>query len=151
MPSIIFNNTFKHWTDDPEENLRYLKTIERECNDILMDKGYLFLSQVFDMMEHDSPYNEFTYGWWIDDSSFELPWDVEDYVSFGLYSHSNARNREFINGLSPIAWLDFNTTGDIAQYLLDRAIKRSGIELTQDYFDYPELYMREIEWSDYIY
>lgn len=147
----MFIGTFDHrcrnWTKDPETNMRYLKNLQNEFNDILHEYGYVFLEDVLDRLGIEYPYNE-TYGWWLETT--ELPWECENYISFGIYDVSNKNNRRFVNGLSPNATLNFNVTGDIARYLLDRIVVRNGFEAIDDYFDNPSLFLEEIEWEDYI-
>lgn len=148
MPAIMFDSRNVGWRDDPEANLRYLKRIQADCNYILKEKGYLFLQDIFDRLNMRNPYETETYGWWIEDA--ELPWNVENYISFGLYDNSIPENRKFINGFTPNAKLVFNVTGDLAKYLLDKAMRVGGLEVVQDVYDYPWRFIGGLEWEDYI-
>lgn len=147
MLMASFDRNHPKWTPNPEVNMRYLKTVERQCNDILREDGFIFFSDVADLLEIPDPYEQ-AYGWLIEDAK-KLPWDIENFVSFGIYNLHCPQNRSFVNGLSPNVILNFNPTGDLGEMFLDRAIRR-GFECCQDYFNYPQLFLQEINWKDYI-
>lgn len=134
---ITFDDLCPEWTTDPEENLSFLKFAERKFNEILFKQGYLYLKDLLNEMSIAAPFPE-GLGWWIE--TVDLPWDVENFISFGLYNIDIPQNRRFINGLSPIAVLDFNVMGDLTQYFLDHAIMIGGPEFAQNFFDFPWLH-----------
>ena len=134
---ITFDDMCPEWTSNPEENLNILKLAEKEFNIQLIDQGYLYLKDLLNQMGIVTPFPE-GLGWWIE--NVDLPWNTENFISFGLYNIDILQNRKFVNGLSPIAILDFNVTGDLTQYMLDKAIMIGGPELAQDFFDFPWLH-----------
>ena len=105
----IFDNGSMGWTKDPEYNLMFLKLQQNHANDRLRAQGYLFLNDVYDML--DIPRTDIGYkvGW--------LMGLGDDYVDFGMYElYRHGSNTRFINGLEPVILLDFNIDG----YILDQ-------------------------------
>ena len=45
-----FNNTCIGWSNDQEVNLIFLKAQERYANEIVINRGHLFLNEVYDML-----------------------------------------------------------------------------------------------------
>ena len=95
------------WTDDAEQNLMYLACQENYSNDRLKHRGYLFPNDVYDMLGIARTSAGQKAGW-------VYTKDEQDHVSFNVHS---AVNRDFINGHSKIAFLDFNVRDDILSYL----------------------------------
>lgn len=92
------------WTDrmfDEEYCLMFLKYLERYANDILRERGHLFLNEVYDMLGLAKTVTGQVVGW---------TYDENERISFNIYSKDNA---DFINGCRQEAILDFNVNGNI--------------------------------------
>lgn len=47
---VIFDKRSHMWNRDGNYNLMFLRSQERYCNDILRNRGHIFLNEVFDML-----------------------------------------------------------------------------------------------------
>lgn len=50
LKSINFDKTSSAWTRDREFNDMFLLRIERFINDIIYDRGYIYLNQIYEML-----------------------------------------------------------------------------------------------------
>lgn len=86
----------KNWSNDPDINRLYLKTVENYLNDRLKSRGFLFLNEVHNELGLSWTKAGQTVGWlWSSD-------DPKKGVSFG----------DYLEGEGAIL-LDFNVEGDI--------------------------------------
>ena len=134
---ILFDSMCPGWSTNPEETLEYLKSIESVLNAKFYDDGYLYLKNALNIMGMTCPFDE-GIGWWYEVGN--PPWDVENYISLGIYDEKRKLNRLFVNGLETRCFLTFNCMGNLTDYMLDQAIYIGGPELAQDFFDYPWLH-----------
>lgn len=105
-----FDDSCYGWTKDPEYNLTYLKCQERNANEHLRAKGFIFLNDVYAMLGMSKTKAGQVVGWIYDEES-----PIGDNrVDFGLNSE---RNADFINGYSNKVLLDFNVDGNILDYI----------------------------------
>lgn len=101
----VFDDSNVEWTKDPTYNLHYLKTQQNVANQILKDRGYLFLNEVYSMLGFDPvPFGQLV-GW--------IKGLGDDFVDFGIYDERNREARDFVNGREKCIWLDFNVDGVI--------------------------------------
>ena len=131
---VIFDELCPGWSVNPERTLEYLRSIESVLNAKFNDDGYLYLKDALDIMGIACPFND-GIGWWYEIGN--PPWDIDNYISLGLYNEQIVENRRFINGITSNCVLDFNCMGNLSDYMLDQAIYIGGPELAQDFFDYP--------------
>lgn len=91
------------WSEDPEQNMIFLKEQEKVATELLKKRGWLKLNTVYEML--DIPQTEFgeNVGWVLGYG--------DDFVDFGIYSLYREGNRRFVNGLEPVILLDFNHDG----------------------------------------
>ena len=134
---ILFDSMCPGWNVNPEITLEYLKSIQNVLNEKFKDDGYLYLKDALDIMGLACPFPE-GLGWWYEVG--DIPWDIDNYISIGVYDISHPLNRKFVNGLETRCYLTFNVMGDLTQYFMDQAIYIGGPELAQDFFDYPWLH-----------
>lgn len=93
---------------DPEYNLMFLRRQQDYANEVLKSKGYLFLNEVYDMLDIPRTKAGQVVGWIYDEKN-----PIGDnYVDFGIYTGKEA-NRRFINGYEYNILLDFNVDGVI--------------------------------------
>lgn len=103
----FYDDTCISWINDAEQNEAFLKYQENYANEKLRRHGYLFLNDVFEMLGIAKTKAGQVAGWVYTE-------DDKDQVSFGIYS---VLNRDFVNGRSAIALLNFNAREDILSYL----------------------------------
>lgn len=97
------------WDKDPEVTLMFLRSRQNYANDLLKARGYLFLNDVYDMLDIPRTKAGQVVGW-----RYNLKNPTGDnYVDFGIYNQDNDRARAFVNGLEETILLDFNVDGDI--------------------------------------
>lgn len=101
-----FDYSSNAWTKVSEYNLMYLQTQQRYANDRLLQRGCLFLNEVYDMLGIPRTRAGQIVGWIYDK---ENPIG-NNFVDFGLKDEYNS---DFINGISPNALLKFNVDGCI--------------------------------------
>ena len=102
----FFDSECPNWSKDAELNLAFLKHSERYASEVLKNKGYLFLNDVYDILGFSRSQAGQVVGWIYDEKN-----PVGDnYVDFDIYSE---RNQGFINGSNDSALLDFNVDGII--------------------------------------
>lgn len=111
--------------------------MEAVLNAKFNEDGYLYLKDALNIMGLASPFNE-GLGWWY--TIGNPPWDVNNYISLGIYDIEKKLNRMFVNGMETRCYLTFNVMGDLNDYFLDQAIYIGGPEMAQDFFDYPWLH-----------
>lgn len=98
-----------YWQKDAELNLLFLRNQERYANDKLKAKGYLFLSEVYEMLGIPETKASRVVGW-IYDESHPIG---DNYVDFGIYDTNNIAKSYFVNGYERNIILDFNVDGNI--------------------------------------
>ena len=102
---------FYHQDDGNERNIEFLKKQQCYANDRLKRRGYLFLNDVYDLLDIPNTQMGSIVGW------IYNPNDESSLVDFDLYNITRDGNRRFINGESNAVLLDFNVTGKIAKYI----------------------------------
>lgn len=98
-----------YWEKDAEYNLMFLRKQERYANDKLKAKGYLFLSEVYEMLGIPETKASRVVGW-IYDESHPIG---DNYIDFGIYDTNSLAKSYFVNGHERNIILDFNVDGNI--------------------------------------
>lgn len=98
----------RNWSQDPEINLLFLRTVQNYCNDRLHARGHIFLNEVFDELGLSHTPAGSLVGWrWKKDSG-------DDYVDFGIWDGVRGEViSDFFNGREGAILLDFNVDGII--------------------------------------
>jgi len=123
--AIVFDETCIGWTGNIAQDLWFIRTREREANEIFNQQGFFFLNDAYKML--GVPMKPKV----IDSSNNKMPdrrdigqvlgWDKNNpngdgYISFGIDEHmDNPETRAFVNGRYKYIVLDFNVDG----YILD--------------------------------
>lgn len=103
----FFDDECSGWTNDPEINMIFIKQAQEYANVRLQNEGYLFLNDVYVMLGLPRTAVGQLVGWIYDEKN-----PIGDnYIDFGIYTMN--RNKDFINGYTPNALLDFNIDGCI--------------------------------------
>ena len=103
----------EHWNRNPEYNLMFLRQQQNYANELLQRRGYLFLNEVYDMLDIPRTQAGQAVGW-IYDEKHPIG---DNFVDFGIYDIDNERARAFVNGHERTILLDFNVDGEIWQML----------------------------------
>lgn len=104
----LFDAGNENWSKNAEMNMAFLKSQQIVANTMLHDRGFLFLNEVYDLL--DIPRSEAgQYVGWVEGMG-------DDFVDFGLYT---VENKNATDGFEPAIWLDFNVDGDI-MYIFDK-------------------------------
>lgn len=105
----FFDSSCMEWSDNPEYNMMFLKSVQSHCNNLLIANGYLFLNDVYKALGMQPSVAGQSVGWIYDENN-----PVGDnYVDFGLFDKTNAATRRFVNNMENVVLLDFNVDGDI--------------------------------------
>lgn len=105
----FFDDGCNGWTKDPEDNLYFLKAQQNYANELLKNKGHLFLNEVYDMLGIQRTKAGQVVGWIYDEKH-----PVGDnFVDFGIYNMDIEKARDFVNGYERTILLDFNVDGNI--------------------------------------
>lgn len=99
-----------YWQSDNEYNLVFIKKQEAWANDLLHNRGYLYLNEVYDMLGLPPTKAGQIVGW-VYSKDEENPIG-DGFVDFGLYV-DNLSYSDFVNGFDPAILLDFNVDGNI--------------------------------------
>jgi len=102
-----FDASCKDHRKDSEANLMFLRRQQDWANERLMSRGFLFLNEVYEMLDFPRSQAGQVVGWMYDPNNKTKG---DNYVDFGIYKPENAR---FVNGLEHTIWLDFNVDGVI--------------------------------------
>ena len=143
----VFDKHCENFTENPATNLKYLKKCQALCNEKLHTNGYLFLSDVYDIIGLPPFDNIEGIGWWVD------LYDDENanFVDFGIYDRTKKTSRDFVNGLQPEIILDFNINGNLADYLLDLGFHLGGPDMAQEFYDKHDRYRQYLIEMGYEY
>lgn len=95
-----------YWKKNPEENLNFLRDVEKRMQEKFNRQGYLFLNDVYDELDIPRTYGGSVCGW--------IKGLGDNIIDFGIYDTYRESARRFVNGLEPVILLDFNHDGYIA-------------------------------------
>lgn len=112
----FFDEASRKFCDNPEDNICFLQRMQDICTQKLRAEGYLFLNDVYDILDIPRTVIGQQVGWILGKGP--------DYVDFGLYEiyrdgHYNSAKADFINGYEKAILLDFNVYG----YIIDEFTK----------------------------
>lgn len=107
----FFDASCANHTKDPEFNLMYLRHQQAYCNELLKSRGYMFLNEVYDVLDIPRTKAGQSVGWvYSKDPSKALG---DNYIDFNIYDSKNEAGRRFVNGVEYNVLLDFNVDGVI--------------------------------------
>lgn len=105
----FFDESCAGWTKDPEMNLCFLRRQQDYVNEVLKNKGYMFLNDVYEALGIPRTKAGQVVGW-IYDEKHPIG---DNLIDFGIYDTNKERNRDFVNGYERTILLDFNVDGNI--------------------------------------
>lgn len=100
----VFDHTNANWDHNPSFCLSFLTGQQRYLNELLHNRGHLFLNEVLDQLGFSHTPEGACLGWIADDN-------VD--LDFGLYKYDREHVRRFINGQDDAILIEFNVTGVI--------------------------------------
>lgn len=107
-----------NWSELPHNNQYFIKMVLQHCRDALQVNGYLFLSDVYDMLGFKRTLASTQVGWVLKPQLDENGKQTNDgYVDFGLWSQGIHKGKEWVNGHPQAFLLDFNVDGVITHVL----------------------------------
>ena len=106
----IFDELNPHFKKNPTFNKFFLDSVEREANDKLRIRGYLFLNEVYDALGYEPTAAGQVVGWVYDKSR------GDGYISFGHNNQNLESSCQFLAGMQPEVILDFNVDGPILDH-----------------------------------
>jgi hypothetical protein len=114
----IFDPENENWREGPHENQYFIKMVLGHARDALEIHGYLFLSDVYDMLGFKRTKASTQVGWIRDKGINPVTGKMNDgYVDFGLWAQGMHKGKEWINGNQDAFLLDFNVDGPIDHVL----------------------------------
>lgn len=117
----FYDEGCKSWTNDPEYNLTWLRSVQKWCNDRLQLERTLTLNDIYDELGIPRTKAGQVVGWSLDNPK------SDGYIDFGIYNMAYTPNRDFVNGYEPVILLDFNVDGSIWDYIPDdEGVKTNG-------------------------
>lgn len=106
----FFDEACSGWTKDPNYNLMFLRNQQTYANEKLKTHGYLFLNDVYEMLDIPKTKEGQIVGW-IYDEKHPIG---DNFVDFGIYDDKTHPSRRlFVNGHERNILLDFNVDGNI--------------------------------------
>lgn len=102
-----------NWTKNPDMNMAFIKGQQITANSMLHRKGFLFLNEVYDLLDIPRSKIGQVVGW------VDMSLNGDGFVDFGVY---NAINKNAVDEFEPVVWLDFNVDGEI-MYIFDQEHK----------------------------
>ena len=109
----FFDEYSAYWQRDAEYNKAFLRFAEKELNQKLQSRGYVFLNEAYSRLGLQTDKTGAVCGWIYapDDPNHK----GDNYISFGIYDGEES-TRTFINGLNQSVMLNFNVDG----YIMDK-------------------------------
>ena len=110
----LFDDGCDGWNPDPGYSLSFLRAQQAIADDMLHSRGYLYLSEVFEMLGFKETAASRVTGWVMD------PDDTlsDHHVLFGLDSN-DPMTQAFLRGDETAVWLEFNVDGPIIDKVVD--------------------------------
>jgi hypothetical protein len=109
----FFDEYCAGWEKDAEHNLYFLRCQQAHANDLLKERGHVYLNEVYDMLGIKRTKAGQIVGWVYNE---EHPVG-DNYIDFGIYDIHNELKRDFVNGRERSILLDFNVDGNILELM----------------------------------
>ena len=118
--TLFFDESCTGWSKDAELNKYFLLEQQSLANKMLLDRGHLFLNEVYDLIGKERTAMGSQVGWFYDKENPHL----HNYVDFGIFDQTgiekyDERKRAFVNGHERSIMLTPNVDGVIYDFLKD--------------------------------
>lgn len=107
----VFDAGNAGWEKDADHNLFFLRSVQNWANEVLKDRGHIFLNEIYDQLGYERTKAGQIVGWVYRPDDAEYKGD--GYVDFGIYDYTQQVNRNFLDGDEPSVVLTFNVDGPI--------------------------------------
>lgn len=107
--SRLFDQTNENWQPVGTHNQFFIQMVHNHANDMLTNRGFLFLNDVYDMLDMKRTPEGQVVGW-IKDTEIG---GGDGYVDFGVWRNGVYQGKEWVNGHKDVILLDFNVDGPI--------------------------------------
>lgn len=107
----VFDAGNAGWEKDADHNLFFLRSVQNWANEVLKDRGHIFLNELYDQLGYERTKAGQIVGWVYRPDDVEYKGD--GYVDFGIYDYTQQVNRNFLDGDDPTVILTFNVDGPI--------------------------------------
>ena len=97
-----FDESCYGWTDDKEYLFMYLKHLEKNFNELLVKRGYVFLRDIYEMLGIPITKTSCIVGWKVDREHLM----GDNFIEISIQEDENSK-----------LWLDFNVDGNIIDRL----------------------------------
>lgn len=114
--SKFFDEYSIYYKKDAEQNRMFLTTVQSYANEKLRRDGFLFLNDVYEMLDIPKTEAGHHVGWIYNEDD---P-NGDNYIDFGMHDVHRKSVREFVNGYEKAILLDFNVDGVIEHLAFDR-------------------------------
>lgn len=101
----IFDSRNPNWEEDRKFNMMYLKAQQLHFNDILRNRGYVFLRDILECLGFSITKTSLFVGWYFD----LMNASGDNYIDFDIHEKEDGSGIE----------LDFNVDGDITDRFKD--------------------------------
>lgn len=102
---VFDETTSTSWSKEPRYNQVFLQAQQNYANDLLRQRGHVFLNDVFDMLGLERTPAGAVVGW--------VKGNGDDYIDFGIFEGDRFKGMEFVAGNEKSVVLDFNVDGVI--------------------------------------
>ena len=92
---------------EPQYNQLFLKAQQNYWNNMLQNRGHVFLSEIYDSLGIERTQASMIVGWMLGAEG------GDNFIDFGIFDGENAKARDFVNGYEKSILLDFNVDGVI--------------------------------------
>lgn len=106
----FFGPESPYWEKIPDYNLMFLKGRQNYLNDLLKNRGHVFLNEVYEALGLPKTLEGQVVGWRLSNDK-----STDNYISFGIFDGQEEKIREFMGDPAGVVLLDFNVDG----YILD--------------------------------
>lgn len=107
--SKFFDESNPNWEKNPESNRIFLQLKQNYANHLLQTRGYLFLNDVYEMLEMEKTQAGQIMGWkYYRDTEQAKANGSSNFVDFGIFNANSEAARNFVNGFERSILLDFN-------------------------------------------
>ena len=105
----FFDESNPNWEKNPESNRTFLQIKQNWANHRLQTRGYLFLNEVYEMLEMEKTQAGQIMGWvYYKDPAKAKEMGSANFVDFGIFNKDSVAARNFVNGTERSILLDFN-------------------------------------------
>lgn len=97
----FFDETCDEWSKIPGRNISFLRSLENTANRILQTRGWVFLSEIYDMIGYPRTDISNLIGW-------SIAQNPDSHVDLGVFDPEDPKKRAFVNGYERSILLHFN-------------------------------------------